>query len=351
MTELAATLEWLVNIRSVTGSEGRLATAISERLLPIWTLTGVQRFGNSLVVGQRTERPIISLFGHLDTVPEQNGNGVARIEDGRMYGLGTSDMKAGLAVMIHLLEDEGVRTGEYDVVGVFYDREEGPVDENGLEEVLERAPWLVQSEIAVVMEPTDLKLELGCNGTMNADVVFRGKAAHSARPWLGDNAVTKAGAWLADLHAREPRKETIAGLEYREVFTITRADGGIANNIVPAEFRLNLNYRFPPSLTIEDAGRRLREIAAPADEVVIRDAAPAGDVPEGNKHLLRFESLLGGERRSKQGWTDVARLTALGIPAVNYGPGDPSLAHQADESVPLANLDVAFRVLRYFLGA
>lgn len=351
MTSLAETLEWLVNIRSVTGSEGRIATAISERLLPIWTLSGVQRLGNSLVVGQRTERPIISLFGHLDTVPEQNDNGVARSEGGRMYGLGTSDMKAGLAVMIHLLEDEGVRSGEYDVVGVFYDREEGPIDENGLQEVLERAPWLVQSEIAIVMEPTDLKLELGCNGTMNADVVFRGKAAHSARPWLGDNAVTKAGAWLAGMHALEPREETTAGLDYREVFTVTRADGGIANNIVPAEFRLNLNYRFPPSLTVEDAGRRLREITAPADEVTIRDAAPAGTVPEGNKHLVRFESLLGGERRSKQGWTDVATLTAAGIPAVNYGPGDPSLAHQADESVPLANLDVAYGVLRHFLGA
>lgn len=351
MTDLTHTLEWLVNIPSVTGSEGRIATAISERLLPIWTVAGVQRFGNSLVIGRRTDRPLISLYGHLDTVPEQDGNGAARIENGRMRGLGTSDMKAGLAVMIHLLEDEGVRSGDYDVVGVFYDKEEGPADENGLEDVLKRAPWLVQSEIAIVMEPTDLKLELGCNGTMNADVIFRGKAAHSARPWLGDNAVTKAGEWLATMNTLEPRSEVIAGLEYREVFTVTRAHGGIANNVVPSEFRLNLNHRFPPSVTVAEAETRLRQLAAPADEVVIRDFAPAGAIPEGNKHLLRLEGLLGGERLAKQGWTDVARLTAAGIPAVNYGPGDPLLAHQAGESIALAGLEVAYSVMRLFLGS
>jgi succinyl-diaminopimelate desuccinylase len=351
MTDLAATLEWLVNIPSVTGSEGRIATAISERLLPIWTLSGVQRFGNSLVVGQRSDRPLISIYGHLDTVPEQDGNGVARVDGGVMHGLGTSDMKSGLAVMIHLLEDDAVMAGDFDVVGVFYDKEEGPADENGLAGVLERAPWLLQSEFAIVMEPTDLKLELGCNGTMNAEVVFRGKAAHSARPWLGENAVTKAGEWLAEMHKLEPRAEIISDLEYREVFTVTRAGAGIANNIVPAEFSVNLNYRFPPSLSIREAEARLRDVAAPADAVVIRDAAPSGAIPEGNKHLLRFESLLGGEPLPKQGWTDVARLTEVGIPAVNYGPGDPSLAHQAGESVALANLDVAHSVLRHFLGA
>ena len=350
MTDLAATLAWLVDIPSVTGSEGRIATAISERLLPIWTIKGVQRFGNSLVVGLRTGRPLISLYGHLDTVPEQDGNGAARIENGRMHGLGTSDMKSGLAVMVHLLEDDVVRSGEYDVVGVFYDKEEGPADENGLEEVLERAPWLLRSEIAVVMEPTNLKLELGCNGTMNADVIFRGEASHSARPWLGKNAVTKAGKWLAAMHTLEPRSELVGGLEYREVFTVTRAHGGIANNVVPSEFHVNLNYRFPPSVTVAEAETRLRRLAAPADDVVISDFAPAGAIPEGNKHLLRFENLLGGERLPKQGWTDVARLTASGIPAINYGPGDPAVAHQAGEFVSLAGLDVAYSVMRHFLG-
>ncbi len=351
MTALAETLEWLVGIPSVTGSEGRIATAVSERLMPIWTLSGVQRFGNSVVVGKRTDRPLISIYGHLDTVPEQDGNGTARVEDGRMYGLGTSDMKAGLAVMVHLLEDGAVRSGEYDVVGVFYDKEEGPAADSGLERVLEEASWLVESEIAIVMEPTDLKLELGCNGTMNADVIFKGTASHSARPWLGENAVTKSGEWLSKMHSLEPVSHIISGLDYREVFTVTRAEGGIANNVVPSQFRLNLNYRFTPDMTLAQAETRLRDLASPADEVIIGDSAPAGAVPEGNKHLLRLENLLGGERLPKQGWTDVARLTARGIPAVNYGPGDPGLAHQAGESVRIQNLDVAYSVMRHFLGA
>ena len=351
MTDLAGTLEWLVNIPSVTGTEGRIATAIAERLLPIWTIGGVQRIGNSLVVGQRTGRPLISLYGHLDTVPEQEENGSARMSDGVMHGLGTADMKGGVAVMIHLLEDEAVRTGDFDVVAVFYDKEEGPADENGLENVLQRAPWLLQSEFAIVMEPTDLQIEVGCNGSMNADVIFGGKAAHSARPWLGHNAITKAGEWLVAMHALEPVSEMVSGLDYREVFTVTTAEGGIANNVVPAEFRLNLNYRFPPSLTIAEAEARVRDVAAAADEIIIKDAAQAGTVPEGNKHLLRLEVLLGGERLPKQGWTDVARLSAYGIPAVNYGPGDASMAHQAAESIVVGNLAIAHSVLRHFLGA
>ena len=270
---------------------------------------------------------------------------------GRMFGLGTSDMKAGLAVMVHLLEDEGVRTGEYDVIGVFYDKEEGPAAENGLERVLEEASWLVESDIAIVMEPTDLKLELGCNGTMNADVIFKGTASHSARPWFGENAVTKSAKWLSKMHALEPVSHIISGLDYREVFTVTRAEGGIANNVVPSQFRLNLNYRFTPDMTADDARTRLLDVASEADEVIVGDSAPAGAVPEGNKHLLRLESLLGGERFPKQGWTDVARLTAWGIPAVNYGPGDPGVAHQAGESVVLQSLDVGYSVMRHFLGA
>lgn len=351
MSDLADTLRWLVGIPSVIGSEGRIATAVAERLLPIWTIQGVQRIGNSLVVGRRTGRPMISLYGHLDTVPEQDGNHDIREEDGKLFGLGAADMKAGLAVMIHLMEDDAVRSGEYDVVAVFYEKEEGPFDENGLIDVLERAPWLVESEFAVVMEPTDLALELGCNGTMNADVVFKGTAAHSARPWLGENAVTKAGAWLARMHELEPRPEVIDGLEYREVMTVTTAAGGVANNVVPSELRLNLNYRFPPTLTIDAAVERLRAVASDADEVRIKDAAPPGLVPEGNKHLLALESLLGGERRPKQAWTDVARLTAHGIPAVNYGPGDPALAHKPGEWARFADLEVAYSVLRHFLGA
>jgi succinyl-diaminopimelate desuccinylase len=348
VSPLTETLAALVDIPSTSGSEGRLCTWVAGRLLPVWTMQAVRRIGNSLIVGPRTGRPLVTLYGHLDTVPEQ-GNGMARIDGDRMYGLGTSDMKAGLAVMIHLLEDEVVRSGPYDVVGVFYEKEEGPSDENGLEDVLARAAWLTEAEFAVVLEPTDLQLELGCNGVLNADVIFRGHAAHSARPWLGENAVTKAGEWLAAMHRRQPEVVEVGGLEYREVFSVTRADGGIANNVIPAEFVVNLNHRFPPIYGIDEAEARLREVAAAADEVVVRDRAPAGTVPVGNPYLARLAAVIGGEPRAKQGWTDVARLTSRGIPAANYGPGEVDQAHQVSESVPLGNLEVAHMTLRRFL--
>jgi succinyl-diaminopimelate desuccinylase len=348
VTSLHETLAWLVDIPSVTGNEGRLCTAIAERLLPSWTIETVTRLGNSLVVGRTGDRPLITLLGHIDTVPEQ-GNGVARIDGDRMYGLGTSDMKAGVAVMIHLLEDHDVADGPYDVVGVFYDKEEGSSDDNGLEEVLDRAPWLTGAALAVVLEPTDLRLELGCNGVMNADVVFTGTAAHSARPWMGENAVTKAGAWLDRLHRMEPEAVHVDGLEYREVFSVTRASGGIANNIIPAEFTVNINYRFPPVYDLAQAEERLRAVAADADRVDVKDRAAAGAVPTANEHLDRLVEALGAERSAKQGWTDVARLGARGVPAANYGPGDPGLAHRVDESVALANLDAAYRGLARFL--
>ncbi len=348
MSALVDTLIELVNTSSVTGSEGRIATLIASRLMPVWTLQATNRIGNSLVVGERTGRPLMVMYGHLDTVPEQ-GNGTAFVDDGFVYGLGTSDMKSGIAVMVHLLEDEEVRSGPYDVVGVFYDKEEGPHDDNGLEAVLDHADWLAQAELSIVMEPTDMALELGCNGVMNADVIFHGHAAHSARPWLGENAVTKAGEWLAMMHRFDSETIEVGGLAYREVFSVTRAEGGIANNVLPATFRLNMNYRFPPVYTLTEAEQRLRLVTEAADEVVVRDRAAAGTIPDGNPHLDRLEALVGGERAAKQGWTDVARLTSRGIPAVNFGPGVVAQAHQRTEYVPIENLERAYAVMREFL--
>ncbi len=347
-TPLHQTLRELVDIPSVTGNEGRICTAIAERLMPTWGLDGVARIGNALVVGRRRGRPLVSLYGHIDTVPEQ-ANGVAVIDGDTMHGLGTTDMKGGVAVMIHLLEDPAVADGPFDVVGVFFDKEEGPAHENGLEQVLDRVPWLEESELAVVLEPTGLALELGCSGALNADVTFRGVAAHSARPWLGENAITKAGAWLATLHGRPPELVIIDGLEFREVFSVTRAAGGVANNVIPASFTLNLNYRFPPIYTLAEAEVRLREVTASADEVAITDRAPAGSVPEAAPLVDALRGVLDTDVAGKQGWTDVARLTARGVPAVNYGPGDPALAHRSDERVSLTNVDRAFDRLRAFL--
>lgn len=340
---LTDTLAWLVDVPSVTGDEARLATMLEDRLA---SEQSALRIGDSVVVGHPGDRPLIVLYGHTDTVPEQ-GNLPYRIADGRMAGLGTSDMKAGLAVMIHLVEGRG---GDYDVAAVFYDREEGPSAENGLEAVLDSVPWLGDAVLSVVMEPTDLRVEMGCNGVLNADVVFTGHAAHSARPWLGENAVTKAGRWLDLMHRREPEPFIVGGLEFKEVFSVTTARGGIANNIIPSSFTINLNHRFPPVFDLDQAEQRLRTAASASDQVVIRDRAPAAGVPADNDHVKRLVATAGGEVGPKQGWTDVARLSARGIPAVNYGPGEVAQAHKRTESVPLVNLDVAHGVLTRFLG-
>ena len=345
---LLDTLVELVDTPSVTGNEGRLCTSIAERLMRTHGQDGVRRVNNSLVVGRTTGRPIVLLVGHIDTVPNQ-GQGAARVEDGRLHGLGTSDMKAGLAVMIHLLEESAVLLGPYDVVGVFYDKEEGPSDENGLEPVLQRVDWLADADFAVVTEPTDLELQLGCVGVINATVRFEGKAAHSARPWLGQNAVTKAGQWLADLYERPREPFEVGGLTFYEVFSVTRASGGVANNVIPGSFEVNLNYRFAPHRSIEEATARLTEVTAAADSVEIDDIAHSAPIAEGHPLLDRLKTITGAPVTPKQAWTDVARLAQHGVPAVNYGPGETSQAHQVGESVPIANLDVAYDSLWRFL--
>lgn len=337
---LVSTLATLIDIPSVTGSEGRICTYVAQRLLPLYG-PSVQRIRNSLVVGERTGRPMLAMFGHLDTVPSQ-GQGPARLDRGRMLGLGAADMKAGLAVMIHLLEHPEVRDGPYDCIGVFYEAEEGPSAENGLEEVLDRAPWLRRISLGLVMEPTDLAIELGCQGMVNARVRFLGTASHSARPWLGRNAITKAGEWLAELDHMEAQSVIVGGLEYKESFSVTMASGGVAANVIPATFELNLNHRFPPDRTVEEAIARVREVAAGADEVEIVDSAPAGPLTEANPTVVRLAEVTGARYAPKLGWTDVARLGGRGIAAINYGPGDPKLAHTVEESVEVEKLETAY---------
>jgi succinyl-diaminopimelate desuccinylase len=199
------------------------------------------------------------------------------------------------------------------------------------------------------MEPTDLNLEFGCNGVVNADVVFEGSSAHSARPWLGENAVTKAGAWLTELHDRDHAVVDVSGLMFTEVFSVTQAHGGFANNIIPPTFTINLNYRFPPIYSIEEAEDRLKDVASAADRVVIKDRAPAGRVNLDDQHVRRLDALVGRDRVAKQGWTDVARLTSKGAVAVNYGPGEVAQAHQVGESMHIGNLGVARDVMKAFL--
>jgi succinyl-diaminopimelate desuccinylase len=337
-------LVWLIDIPSPTGFEEGLRDAMAERLSQLEPRV----IGNSLVVGRRTGRPLISLYGHIDTVPEQ-GNLPARVEGGRVHGLGASDMKGGLAVMVALLEDAALRDGPYDLLGVFYDAEEGPADGNGLERVLDEAPDLLESELAVVMEPTDGELQLGCQGTINARVEFHGVSAHSARPWLGENAITKAGRWMSGMHERGWRDIDVAGMTFKETFAVTLAEGGVAPNVIPARFVLNLNHRYPPDRSVEEAEAMVREVCSDADSVEIVDRAMAAPIPKDSPHLDRLRALV-PKVSAKTAWTDVARLAARGVPAVNYGPGEVAQAHKQDESAPIGALEDCLRVMREFLA-
>lgn len=345
--DLVETLRWLVDIPSPTGAEAALCDAIATRLEATGRVG--HRVGNSLVLGVPDGRPMLLLVGHIDTVPNQ-GQGAAVVEDGRMFGLGVSDMKGGCAVMTHVLEDPSVGDGRFNVVGVYYDKEEGPAADNGLIDVIEHMPWLADAAFAIVMEPTDMELQLGCVGSVNANVTFRGVAAHSARPWFGENAVTKAGAFLAELHDREPEPVEVGGLVFREVMTVTTARGGVAENIVPPEFVVNLNYRFAPDKTADEARTRVRSMTAAADEVEITGVASAAPVVSDHPILRELAAVTTAPIAPKQAWTDVARFAEIGVPAVNYGPGETAQAHQRTESIPIENLTRCHALMQRFLG-
>ncbi len=348
MSTLLDTLIWLVDVPSEIGNEEQICNELEGRFSATYSHDEIIRVGNGLVVGRSTGNPLVLLVGHIDTVPHQ-GQPDAYVADERLHGLGSSDMKSGVAVMVHLLEDAEVINGPYDVVGVFYDKEEGPIADNQLGTILDSVSFLTEAEFGVVLEPTDLNLELGCNGAMNALIKFHGRSAHSARPWLGENAILKAAPLLARLAAREPRPTNHGGLDFLEVMSPTLATGGVSRNVIPAHFEFNVSYRFPPTLSIEEAEEHLRDFCAEADEIEVTDRALAAPVPENNPHMDRLAAITSAPMAPKQGWTDVARLAEYGIPAINYGPGEVALAHQLAESVPIDNLAVAFGHLKTFL--
>jgi succinyl-diaminopimelate desuccinylase len=340
MGSLAETLAWLVDIPSETGKEQAIQAAIASR----FPGDKVRLVEDSVVVGEPGAGKVL-LAGHTDTVPLQGHVG-SRVDGDRLHGLGATDMKGGLAVMIHLLEDLGTER----LVGVFYAGEEGPLTGNQLGAVLESLPDLVGSEAAIVMEPTNRELHAGCQGSVNARVWFEGEAAHSARPWLGVNAVTRAGEFLTRMGALEPEVHPIEGLPFKEVISVTRAHGGVANNIIPSRFELNVNYRFSPDRTIEEAVERLAQVCASADGFEVSDSAPAAYPEASHPLFVALARAAPAELGHKQGWTDVAQLAQRGISAVNFGPGETALAHRPGESVRLDDLDWAYRSLAAVLS-
>jgi succinyl-diaminopimelate desuccinylase len=291
---------------------------------------------------------LLVLAGHIDTVRPQ-GNEMARRENGNIIGLGATDMKAGIAVMLGLIEGLDFAHARFDVACVFYDCEEGSASRNGLKRVLARMPWLKEARLAIVLEPTDLNVEMGCNGTVNLEVRVPGVSAHAARPWTGRNAVTEGADWLASI-ARVPKATVrVQGLEFRETLEVTRLRAGSARNVLPGQMLVNLNHRFPPDRTEEEAVARVRAVVPEAYGIKVRSSSPPGRVCLDDEEVQRFIGRFGAPVLAKQGWTDVARFTSHGIPAFNFGPGLAELCHRADEYCPVANLGVAYERLATWL--
>ncbi len=324
-----ATLE-LCAIPSVTGDESAICDFVQRALAPLGF--HVERVGNSLVARPPgPPRPLVLLVGHLDTVPPNPASGPLRRQDRHVHGLGASDMKSGLAVMLRLARHLSLERTPLAMGLVFYDREEGPYQENGLEPLLQGMSWLRRADLAICLEPTEARLHAGCMGTIHARVTFRGRRAHSARPWQGENAIHKAGELLCRLQGRQPTPVRVAGLTFRETMSATLIHGGKARNVVPDRVELNVNYRFAPGRSLGSAEDRLLAFLGRGVRVEVVDRAPAGPVELAEPLVRHFLELSGAVVAPKEAWTDVARLAAHGIPAVNYGPGFTNQAHQPDE--------------------
>ena len=346
---LAQDLLWLCEIPSLIGEERALCDALHARLSRLPLATAIRRYGDSLVVPVRrgSGGPHVLLGGHLDVVRTEH-EGAPRIEGERLYAPGAADMKSGLSLMLAVAESG--RLWPVDLSLVFYAREEGPYAENELGPVLAADAELAETDIAVMLEPSDNKLQLGCGGSIHAAVTFRGRTAHSARPWQGENAIQKSAGLLARLSTREPIADERDGLIWQNVFSATMASGGRARNIVPDSFELNVNHRFGPSTSVEQAQKNVLELVAGEADVAFVDISPSA--PPLRHHplvaALAESGVLGVE--PKQAWTDVARFAALGIPAVNFGPGVQAQAHQKNEWTSLPQLDVGYAVLANFLA-
>jgi succinyl-diaminopimelate desuccinylase len=344
----ARTLE-LVDIPSVSRSED----AIREHILTLVPAGLVAEYVGDeaffFAPTNRREVPLVVLAGHYDTVPEQ-GNLPGEIRDGAVHGLGASDMKGGLAVAIELVRDLEERApGPYDVGLVLFGREELPAENNPLPALFEGSRAIHEAALAIVLEPTDGRIQAGCLGNIVARLVFRGRSGHSARPWLADNAIERAVAGLPTLLGLAPRVAVVGGLEFKEVVSVTRLESGIADNVIPGEATATLNLRYPPDRTPEEAEAHLRSLTPDGATLEISsNAAPARVVTEAA--LVRALSAAGNLAiEPKQAWTNVADFTANGIDAVNFGPGGTAYAHRQDELVKIDALVHAYETLEQFL--
>src|SRR5512139_3822957 len=337
--------EQLVNIESVSGNEAAIADAVESQLRTLAHLE-VSRFGNTIVARTRHGHPDrVVIAGHLDTVP-LNDNLPARRDEKNLHGLGSCDMKGGVAVALRIAAT--MADTNRDITFLFYECEEVEEHRNGLKLLGESDPDLLRADFAILMEPSNAGVEAGCQGTLRVDVTTRGERAHSARSWNGVNAIHRAGEILRRLDAYEPRRPVIDGMEYHEGLNAVFIAGGVAGNVVPDSCTVSVNYRFAPDRSEEEAVAHVREVFE-GFEIEVTDLAPAAMPGLGVPAAAAFVEAVGGSVNPKFGWTDVARFSALGVPAVNFGPGDPLLAHKQEEFVPIEHLERVEEQLRTWL--
>jgi len=333
-TDVVSLTAALVDIPSESLSEQVIADAVESALRELPHLD-VVRDGHTIVARTslgRAERVVIA--GHLDTVPA-NHNLPSRIEGDILHGLGSCDMKGGVAVALLLAAQ--VTAPTRDITFVFYDGEEIAAEFNGLGRLARARPELLACDFAILMEPTDAGIEAGCQGTMRVDIRTTGERAHSARSWMGSNAIHALSPVLDVLNTYVPREIEIDGLTYREGLNAVGISGGVAGNVVPDEATVSVNFRFAPDRSEDEAFTHLQEVFE-GFGLTVTDSAPGALPGLAAPAVAAFAATVGGEVKPKFGWTDVAQFTQLGIPAVNYGPGDPLYAHKADEHVPIEQL-------------
>ena len=353
--DLTALFRAVCDVPSVSGDEKALADAIEAALRPLAHLD-VSRDGNAVVARThlgRSRRVVIA--GHIDTVPLTDPPNlptrlVGEGAQAEIWGRGTVDMKGGVAIQLALAASLTAPT--QDVTWVFYDLEEVASDLNGLGRLARNHPELLQGDFAILGEATAAGIEGGCNGTLRVEVRVPGVAAHSARAWMGSNAIHSASVVLDRLAAYEPASVEVEGLVYREGMNAVGIRGGIAGNVVPDECVVTVNYRFAPSRSLPDAEAHVRDLFS-GFEVVVTDAAPGArpglDDPLAADFAATVLEITGGAPAPKYGWTDVARFAELGVPAVNFGPGDPLLAHKDDERCPVGHLALCHDALHAWL--
>ena len=333
-TDVVSLTAALVDIPSESLDEQVIADAVEDALRSLPHLE-VVRDGHTIVARTSLGRPErVVIAGHLDTVPA-NGNLPSRLEGEILHGLGTCDMKGGVAIA--LLMAATVTEPARDITYVFYEGEEIAAEFNGLGRLARERPELLAGDFAILMEPSNAGVEAGCQGTMRVEIRTTGERAHTARAWMGSNAIHALAPVLDGLNAYVAREVEIDGLTYREGLNAVAISGGVSGNVVPDEAVVTVNYRFAPDRSEEQAHQHLQETFE-GFGLTITDSAPGALPGLSHPAAAAFVEAVGGEVHPKFGWTDVAQFTLLGIPAVNYGPGDPTFAHKADEHVPVEHL-------------